>query len=219
MMRLNMKCLILKRLNIKRLKNQGGMTLIEMVIAIVLMGIAMIAYTSFLVPQLRDSATPHYQTRAAALAQSFMSQILARGFDENSDFDGGVIRCGEGDAGTKQERCTHPDSLGEDSGENRPSDFNDVDDYIGCWSTATTVSQCIGGSRGNLQDVLDKRGEDSSDSYKNFRVEVNVAYYDVTAEGYAPTKSTSVTRYKKVTLTIYSSNTQPLSLTAFRGNY
>ena len=193
-----------------------GMTLIEMIIAIVLMGIAMVAFTSFLVPQVRDSANPHYQTRASALAQSFMSQILARGFDDNSNFDGGVIRCEEGQIGTKQQSCTQPSNLGEDSGENRPSDFNDVDDYIGCWSTPTTVNQCQGKERGNISDIL---GEDSGDSYKNFRVEVGVAYYDVTTSNSAPTKSTIITPYKKVTLTIYSSNTQPLPLTAFRGNY
>ena len=193
-----------------------GMTLVEMIIAIVLMGIAMVAFTSFLVPQIRDSAMPHYQTRAAALAQSFMSQILARGFDENSDFDGGVIRCGEGDAETRQEECTQPDGLGEDSGENRPSDFNDVDDYIGCWSTSTTANKCQGKERGNIRDIL---GEDSGDSYKNFRVEVKVAYYEITTNNSAPTESTIITPYKKVTLTIYSSNTQPLSLSAFRGNY
>lgn len=54
------------------MKKSSGMTLIEMIIAIVLMGIAMVAFTSFLVPQIRDSAIPHYQTRAAALGQGFM---------------------------------------------------------------------------------------------------------------------------------------------------
>ncbi|WP_221071710.1 type II secretion system protein [Vibrio alfacsensis] len=198
------------------------MTLIEMVIAIVLMGIAMIAYTSFLVPQLRDSATPHYQTRAAALAQSFMSQILARGFDQWSDFDGGVVRCEEPSPNPHPDNLSNACStvLGFDTkyGEvsNNPSTFNDVDDYIGCWSTSTTVNQCQGEKRGNISDIL---GEDSGDSYKNFRVEVDVAYYDVKTNNSAPTESTIITPYKKVTLTIYSSNTQPLSLSAFRGNY
>lgn len=77
------------------MNKSSGMTLIEMIIAIVLMGIAMVAFTSFLVPQIRDSAIPHYQTRAAALGQGFMSQILSRGFDQWSDFDGGTVRCGE----------------------------------------------------------------------------------------------------------------------------
>ncbi|MFM2596435.1 type II secretion system protein [Vibrio harveyi] len=194
-----------------------GMTLIEMIIAIVLMGIAMVAFTSFLVPQIRDSAMPHYQMRAAALGQGFMSQILARGFDQWSDFDGGVVRCGEPSLNP------HPDNpsngcsttLGVDTkyGEisNNPSTFNDVDDYIGCWSTPTTVGQCQGVKRGSIADVLGNSGEDK---YRNFRVEVGVAYDNLSAA-----KTTGTTNYKKITITIFASTTQPLTLTAIRGNY
>ncbi|MGY0617201.1 type IV pilus modification PilV family protein [Vibrio sp. FJH11] len=188
------------------MKKIKGMTLIEMIIAMVLMGIAMVAFTSFLVPQIRDSAIPHYQTRTAALAQSFMSQILARGFDHNSDFDGGFIRCGEDSVS-----CTEPDFLGTDSDESIPADFNDVDDYIGCWSTPSTASQCTGMAKGNLQDVL---GSDSGEQYKNFRVEIDVVYDD--PSGIQPT---GITNYKKVTLTIFAGTTQPLTLTAIKGNY
>ncbi|EPS3432809.1 type IV pilus modification PilV family protein [Vibrio alginolyticus] len=193
------------------MRKQLGMTLAEMIIAIVLMGIAMVAFTSFLVPQIRDSAMPHYQTRATALGQSFMSQILARGFDENSDFDGGLVRCGEGTTGSKQEECTSPSDLGSDVSENIPENFNDVDDYTGCWSTPTTVSQCQGTNRGNISDIL---GTSSEDKYRNFRVEVGVAYDNLTA-----TPPTGITNYKKVTITIFASNAQPLTLTAIRGNY
>ncbi|EKO4254414.1 TPA: prepilin-type N-terminal cleavage/methylation domain-containing protein [Vibrio parahaemolyticus] len=199
------------------MKKSSGMTLIEMIIAIVLMGIAMVAFTSFLVPQIRDSAIPHYQTRAAALGQGFMSQILSRGFDQWSDFDGGTVRCGE------PKDSPHPDNplnlcsstLGVDTdyGEDasNPSSFNDVDDYIGCWSTSTTASQCDGFPRGNISDVL---GADSSEQYKNFRLEVSVAYDDLTDK--APDE---ITEYKKVTLRIFAGNTQPLTLTAIKGNY
>ncbi|EHU5175251.1 type II secretion system protein [Vibrio parahaemolyticus] len=199
------------------MKKSSGMTLIEMIIAIVLMGIAMVAFTSFLVPQIRDSAIPHYQTRAAALGQGFMSQILSRGFDQWSDFDGGTVRCGE------PKDSPHPDNplnlcsstLGVDTdyGEDasNPSSFNDVDDYIGCWSTSTTAFQCDGISRGNISDVL---GADSTEQYKNFRLEVSVAYDDLTDK--APDE---ITEYKKVTLRIFAGNTQPLTLTAIKGNY
>ncbi|MCX2790437.1 MULTISPECIES: type II secretion system protein [Vibrio] len=189
------------------MRKQLGMTLAEMIIAIVLMGVAMVAFTSFLVPQIRDSAMPHYQTRATALGQSFMSQILARGFDQNSDFDGGLLRCGESSLGAPN--CTA--SLGPDSGESIPENFNDVDDYIGCWSTPTTASQCQGTNRGNISDIL---GTSSEDKYRNFRVEVGVAYDDLSA-----TPPTGITNYKKVTVTIFASNAQPLTLTAIRGNY
>ncbi len=51
-----------------------------------------VTITSFLTPQLASSADPQYQNRSVALGQSLMNQILARGFDEHSDFDG-VLWC------------------------------------------------------------------------------------------------------------------------------
>ncbi|ELA8132384.1 type II secretion system protein [Vibrio parahaemolyticus] len=199
------------------MKKSSGMTLIEMIIAIVLMGIAMVAFTSFLVPQIRDSAIPHYQTRAAALGQGFMSQILSRGFDQWSDFDGGTVRCGEPKDNPHPDNplnlCSSTLGVDTDYGEDasNPSSFNDVDDYIGCWSTSTTASQCDGFPRGNISDVL---GADSTEQYKNFRLEVSVAYDDLTDK--APDE---ITEYKKVTLRIFAGNTQPLTLTAIKGNY
>lgn len=186
-----------------------GMTLIEMIIAIVLMGIAMVAFTSFLVPQVRDSANPHYQTRASALAQSFMSQILARGFDEHSDFDGGLIRCGEGDAGTSQETCTLSEGLGAE--ESTISSFNDVDDYIGCWYTQGTQASCNSTPQYKLSKVL---GSSIESDYKNFRVEVGVDY--VSENG---SVSNDIEDYKRVTMTIHAGQAQSFNLSAIKGNY
>ncbi|MDF2155632.1 prepilin-type N-terminal cleavage/methylation domain-containing protein [Vibrio sp. CAU 1672] len=200
------------------MSKQAGMTLIEMILAIVLMGIAMVGFSAFLVPQISNSAVPHYQTRAAALGQSFMSQILARGFDHWSNFDGGMIRCGEPDPDA------HPDNpenncsatLGVETiyeeVSNDPSTFNDVDDFIGCWSTPTTAAQCPEGThRGNITDVL---GTASVGDYQNFRLEVAVAYDDLA--GGTPTAPTA---YKKVTVRIFAASTQPLTLSAIKGNY
>ncbi|EGQ8018818.1 type II secretion system GspH family protein [Vibrio sp. B511a] len=189
-----------------------GMTLIEMIIAIVLMGIAMAAFTSFLVPQIRDSAIPHYQTRAAALGQGFMSQILARGFDENSDFDGGLVRCGETVLGGKD--CST--SLGADSDESNPASFNDVDDYIGCWYTKSTKAKCNSTPLYELSNVL---GTSMESDYKNFRVEVKVQYVESDGTGVNNPSLEEITAYKRVTMTIYAGQTQPLTLSAIRGNY
>ncbi|MCS0030177.1 prepilin-type N-terminal cleavage/methylation domain-containing protein [Vibrio alginolyticus] len=191
------------------MKKSSGMTLIEMIIAIVLMGIAMVAFTSFLVPQVRDSAIPHYQTRASALAQSFMSQILARGFDDNSNFDGGLVRCGEGDAGTSQATCTLSEDLGAE--ESTISSFNDVDDYIGCWYTQGTQASCNSTLQYKLSNVL---GASIESDYKNFRVEVDVNY--VEENGLA---STDISDYKLVTMTIYAGQAQSFKLSATKGNY
>ncbi|HHF2939850.1 type IV pilus modification PilV family protein [Vibrio diabolicus] len=194
------------------MKKSSGMTLIEMSIAIVLMGIAMVAFTSFLVPQIRDSAIPHYQTRAAALGQGFMSQILARGFDENSDFDGGLVRCSETVLGGKN--CST--SLGADSGESNPASFNDVDDYIGCWYTQGTKASCNSTPLYELSNVL---GTSMANDYKNFRVEVKVQYVESDGTGVNNPSQEDITPYKRVTMTIYAGQTQPLTLSAIRGNY
>jgi len=124
----------------KPLKKSGGFTLIEGIVAIVIMGIAMVTLTSFLFPRIEQSATPHYQSRASALANAFMTEILARKFDHNSDDNGERFRCDDN---------IHPDfpvlvtpptcstGLGEDKvlgtvdSESR-TQLNDVDDYIGC---------------------------------------------------------------------------------------
>ncbi|GAK17448.1 MSHA pilin protein MshD [Vibrio sp. JCM 19053] len=164
-----------------------------MIIAIVLMGIAMVAFTSFLVPQIRDSAIPHYQTRAAALGQGFMSQILARGFDENSDFDGGLVRCGETVLGGKD--CST--SLGADSDESNPASFNDVDDYIGCWYTKSTKAKCNSTPLYELSNVL---GTSMESDYKNFRVEVKVQYVKSDGTGVNNPSLEEITAYKRVTM-------------------
>ena len=70
-----------------------GFTLIESIVVIVVMGIAMLTITSFLVPQVSRSADPHYQTRAAALGQSVMTLILARKFDQFTGNLGGFPLC------------------------------------------------------------------------------------------------------------------------------
>ncbi len=117
-------------MTMKGKKTLRGMTLIEMIIAIVLMGIAMVMFSTALIPQIKDASTSHYQSRAIALGHSMMSQILARNFDHYYDDNGGMLRCGESGA----DACS---LLGRD-GEASPSAFNDVDDYIGCWYTENT---------------------------------------------------------------------------------
>lgn len=121
------------------MKKHQGMTLIESIVAMVLIAVAMVTLTSLLFPNVKNSAAPHYQMRAIALGQGFMSQILARGFDHNSNFDGGSTRCGEDGV-----LCTAANGLGAE--ESQVIDYNDVDDYIGCWYTTNTQSQCPAGS-------------------------------------------------------------------------
>ncbi|WP_295900813.1 prepilin-type N-terminal cleavage/methylation domain-containing protein [uncultured Vibrio sp.] len=187
-----------------------GFTLIESIIAIVIMGFAMVTLTSFLYPQIERSAASQYQTRSVTLGQSMISQILARGFDENSDLDGGMTRCGEPADGSND--CTVDENLGADTGETDPEGFNDVDDYIGCWK-GTNAIDCAGVTpEYDLSDVL---GGDVSDQYKNFIVTVDVNYVDPDLY----TDTSTITSMKKVTLSIQAGKWASHSFVGYRGNY
>ncbi|WP_047047431.1 type IV pilus modification PilV family protein [Vibrio mexicanus] len=186
------------------MRRTRGFTLIESVIVIIVMGIAMITMSSLLSPQLARSGDPHYQTRAAALGQSLMTQILARSFDEESDQNGGAIRCSSSDLG--QEPCSEATGstrvLGSD-GED-PEDYDDVDDYIGCWEPEG-INGC-----GDLNRLLSGTDTPGATTYKNFRVEIDVVYNNIDYPDWS---------MKRVDMTIQASNQPELNFSGYRGNY
>jgi len=189
------------------MKANNGFTLIESIVAIVIMGFAMLVLVSFLYPQIERSATPHYQMRAANLGQSVMSQILARGFDQKSDFDGGAWRCGEPKPDAAILECsTH---LGRE-GESSPADFNDVDDYIGCWY-ADDASQCGSQTAYSLSNIL---GDDITANYRHFTVLIEVSYVN---PAFAPVSS--VTDLKRIELEVDTGRYGRYRFVAYRGNY
>ncbi|MEZ9304176.1 MSHA biogenesis protein MshD [Vibrio breoganii] len=200
-------------------KKSAGFTLIESIIAIVILGIALITLTSFLFPQIAQSAKPFYEVRASALANSLMTEILSRNFDENSDHNGGYYRCGESDYiddDGKIITCTTelgPDGNEVDSdGKRFPEFFNDVDDYIGCWySTPQSQTACRLDEAGSLTDIF---GNDIADDYLGFRAEVEVVYDNDTRLGV-----TDKDLFKRVTVTITASQYGDFKFSAYRGNY
>ena len=122
-------------------KRQKGFSLIEMVIGITTFAVALTLVTSVISPQITKSVDPIYQVRATELAQSLLNEILGKYYDENSDRNGGRIRCDEDLANDADEvACTAPNALGPDSSDeyvngdtnfpDRPA-FDDIDDYAG----------------------------------------------------------------------------------------
>ncbi|CAM3018468.1 prepilin-type N-terminal cleavage/methylation domain-containing protein [Vibrio rarus] len=199
-----------------RARNKSiGFTLIESIIAIVILGIALMMLSSFLFPQIAQSAKPFYEVRASALADSLMTEILARNFDENSDHDGGKYRCGEveyKDSSGHPIACTEQSDFGPDSSE-PPALFNDVDDYLGCWYTTTQSQQeCIDTTHGGpLNDIF---GSDISKDYLGFRAEVKVVYDHDARLGAASHKL-----FKQVTVTVTASQYGDFTFVAHKGNY
>ncbi|GHA54539.1 prepilin-type N-terminal cleavage/methylation domain-containing protein [Photobacterium aphoticum] len=183
-----------------RITASRGFTLIESIIAIVILAIAMVTLTSFLFPQAERSATPYYQARAAAIANAFLNEILARQFDEFSDPHGDSrVRCGEIDKDGQRVICSQPAENGVWPKDHAMEYFeyrdpmsdhalgyglvpmvaNDVDDFHGCWGDLALCQQRDDAHRypwrGFIETLLD--GDNSRlGTYKNMTVTVDVRY-------------------------------------------
>jgi MSHA pilin protein MshD len=69
------------------LNNQGrqrGVTLIELIAVIVILAISLAGVTAAISSAISRSSDVMLETRAVALAQSYLDEILSRRFDENS---------------------------------------------------------------------------------------------------------------------------------------
>lgn len=71
---------------------QKGITLIELVITIVVLGIALVSLSGMLGGGVRNSADITLQVRATALAQTYLDEILGKRYDEKSN-NSGVPPC------------------------------------------------------------------------------------------------------------------------------
>lgn len=189
---------------------QRGFTLIESIVAMVVMGVAMTILFSIFFPRVEDSGRPQYIVRASALGQSVMNTILARGFDEASDPSGSVVRCDANiDGNASDEEAGAPNCVGAtgpDSGEDSASTYNDVDDYIGCWSEPVT------GGCAPLSDLIY-----DSDKYLNFKVKVAVS--DANDSALTNNQPAGAHVMKKVTVTVSSQRYESFDIVAYRGNY
>ena len=117
--------------------HQRGVTLIELIAAIVILAIALVGITAAVPSAISRSSDTTLEARAVALAQSYLDEILARRFDANSgargippcfiDADplnpGGMRACSETLGPEPDEALIAPTYSREN--------FDDVDDYHG----------------------------------------------------------------------------------------
>ena len=99
-----------------------GFSLIELIITIVVLGIALSALTASLFNGIGRNADPLWQSKATQLSQSYLDEILSMRYQENSPLGGGSIGS-----------CA---VTGSDAGETSRSLYDDVDDYDGLSETA-----------------------------------------------------------------------------------
>lgn len=191
------------------INKKAGFTLVELVIGIVVLAIALVAMSTLLLSQSKDAIEPIHRLRASQLGQSIIQNIVSRAYDENSDHNGGVYRCGEiwGDSnlwfdgsswqttGTPSPvACTSSANYGIDSGEvaGEHFNFNDVDDFI--------EDEYVGAVE--YGNVL---GEPLSSEMQNFSVKISVSPYN--------------TVFKEITVTIKTPTNEEIVFAALKGNY
>jgi len=79
----------------KGFRRQGGATLIEMVVSIVIISVSLTAVMMVIVQVGRSSADPMVRTQATAIAQAYMDEILVQALNDPEGGESGGAEAGE----------------------------------------------------------------------------------------------------------------------------
>ncbi|RBM60465.1 MSHA biogenesis protein MshD [Vibrio paracholerae] len=186
---------------VKPMIAKRGFTLVEMIIVIVVLGVALVGVTTSLYPRSKQSAEQVLSVKAAELGRAVLDEVLGRAFDQHSGPNGGLPECVL-IVTTGRTLCTEPSLLGKES-EASNTEFNDVDDYI----TLSPIS---------VTDVL---GSDISSEYQRFTVSIQVFYVSDNSGQFSATTATERTHYKRIALVIYDPQGNAYPFAAIKGNY
>lgn len=170
---------------------QSGFTMVELIMTIVIMGIASVGIFSALSFGLAHQADGLPRAQAVALAQAYFDEIMAKRYDENSAV-GGLPP-----SSVATTACSAPGSF--DDGESR-AQFDDVDDYH------------------SLDDQPPRYADGTTiTAYASFRVQVSVRY--VTAGEAISLGVASTSDAKVIDLTISSPTATGTRFFLVRANF
>jgi len=170
-------------------EQHSGFTLVELIVTMMIMSFAVLGITYALSFAFSHQSDGLWQARSVALAQSYIEEIMARRYDENSPL-GGVPPCSLATVA-----CS---AVGND-GETRAT-FDDVDDYHG------------------LDESPPRDADDAVRAgYTGYRVQVQVAYAD--AGQIAGLGLDDTTDAKVITVTVTPPVASPMSFPVVRGNF
>lgn len=184
----------------KTIPKQAGFTLLELIVGVVVLGIALLMISSILGPMYIRSSEPWHQVRAAELGHSLMNEIMARSFDENSSRGATLLRCGETGAGsciTAMPACpaTGVSSATEEASRDL---YDDVDDF-----------HCFRGDGAAVSNILN---QSLADSYRNYQVEVFVSYAG--ADVGLPNQNA-----KRVDISVILPSGDSIAFSSYKGNW
>lgn len=171
-------------------RSQSGATLVELIIAIVILGIALVPLTMTLSFSASHSADSMIEVKVIELGQAYIEEILSKRYDDNT-VQGGAPACSL--AGLP---CG---AIGAESGESRAL-FDDVDDYHDV----------------DDQPPLDSLGSPRS-GYDRFRVEIEVSY--ASAAEVAAYGLDSAADAKKILIRVHPPSGAAITFDVYRSNF
>ncbi|MFA9462299.1 prepilin-type N-terminal cleavage/methylation domain-containing protein [Thiohalorhabdus methylotrophus] len=152
-----------------------GLTLVELVVAIVVIGVGVTAVLGLIGSASRNSPGPQLRIRAVELAQSYLDEIRAVRWDERLASRSGCVDSGGSTncPGGPDAACTAgggcmPDG-GESHADGQRSLLDDVDDFD---------DLAEGTACGYTYPLRESSGQDRSDRYRGYCVAVDVAFDD-----------------------------------------
>ncbi len=167
-----------------------GFTLIETVIAIVVIGIALVGIIGVIFNNVQQGTRPFLEIKGVELGQAMMDEILLKRWDEDTPLGGGRIPLSLANIGTE-------------SGESERTDFDDVDDYNG-------YADGVAGEV--LQDEL---GNDISADFTGFSRSVTVDFFKPAG---APA-SLDTKNYKRIRVQVTAPTGENFVFTAIKTNF
>jgi MSHA pilin protein MshD len=127
-------------------RRQGGLTLIELVMFLVIVGAALAGILGVLSYTNRNSADPQTTKQALAIAEGLLEEVeLARfTFCDPSDTNA--------ETATSAAGCSTPEKVGPESGNTRP--YDNINDYVSQFSSGSLIAQTsFNSSSGVLVDA------------------------------------------------------------------
>ena len=224
-------------INIKHaLKQQKGISLIELVIFIVILSVALTGITLLYINTTRYSADPMIRIRSIELAQSTLEEILLKAYDNKTPVGGGCVKFG---ANSLCAAPGNPTAATETNGliaeEALPgipdssniiirASFNDVDDYHNlayCGTGGTPDTSCTN----PCIPMVDESGNNIEAEYAGFAICIRVSFAggDGTAEINTVTPGTGTdvptNDAKRIDVIVTDPLNSKIALSAYRLNF